>query len=113
MKNNNQPICQIDQFGTKRWFLNGELHCLDGPALENKHRIKIWYLHGQRHRENGPAVEYDDGSTIWYHHGQLHREDGPAVEYANGEKYWHYHGKQIHCDSQEEFARLIKLRALW
>jgi len=67
MKKVNKSTCQISEYGTKRWTLNG----------------------------------------------QYHREDGPAVEYANGFKYWYYHGKCIDCSSQEEFERLIKLKALW
>ena len=49
---------------------------------------KEWYLNGQRHREDGPAVEYANGDKYWYLNGQLHREDGPAVEKADGSKLW-------------------------
>jgi len=90
MNKDEQPICEISSTGNK-W----------------------WYLNNQYHREDGPAVEYSDGSTLWYHYGQLHRLDGPAEDYANGNKYWWYQGKQINCSSQEEFNRLIKLKALW
>jgi len=90
VKSNNQPVCQIDMSGNKCWYLNNQLHRLDGPA-----------------------IEYADGSKRWYLHGQRHRIDGPAIEYTNGFKYWWYHGKYIKCSSQEEFERLIKLRALW
>ena len=27
---------------------------------------KSWYLNGNLHREDGPAVEYPDGSKQWY-----------------------------------------------
>ena len=27
---------------------------------------KSWYLNGERHREDGPAVEWADGSMGWY-----------------------------------------------
>jgi hypothetical protein len=54
---NNQPILEIDNFGTKRWFLNYKLH-----------------------REDGPAVIYPDGFQQWYQYGKLHRVDGPAIE---------------------------------
>jgi|SRR5579859_2303390 len=92
MNEDNQPICETDKFGTKRWYLNNQFH-----------------------RENGPAVEYADGTKIkcWYLHDQRHRLDGPAVEYANDSKYWYYHGEWINCSSQEEFERLIKLKVLW
>ena len=29
---------------------------------------KKWYLHGELHREDAPAVEYADGSKEWYLH---------------------------------------------
>jgi len=90
MNKNNQPICKISKYRTKRWILNGKLH-----------------------REDGPAVEYANGYKAWYFHDQYHREDGPAIEYAGGFKDWYYHGQRINCDSQEEFNRLIKLKALW
>lgn len=48
-----------------------------------------------------------------YLDGELHREDGPAIEWNNGEKQWYYHGELIHCSSQEEFERLIKLKGFW
>ena len=50
---------------------------------------KSWYLNGQQHREDGPAVEYANGDKFWYLDDKLHREDGPAVEYADGSKYWY------------------------
>ena len=57
-------IVIVDDYGTKRWFLNDTLH-----------------------REDGPAVEYTDGRN-WYLNGKLHRVDGPAIEYADGRKRW-------------------------
>ena len=27
---------------------------------------KSWYLNGEWHREDGPAVEYADGTKFWY-----------------------------------------------
>lgn len=32
--------------------------------------IKEWYLNGQRHREDGPAVECSDGDKSWYLNGE-------------------------------------------
>jgi len=56
---------------------------------------KDWYLHGELHREDGPAVERSDGSKFWYLHGKSHREDGPAVEGSNGRKYWFLNGEEV------------------
>jgi len=37
-----------------------------------------WFLNGQRHRTDGPAVIWADGSRTWWLNGQRHRTDGPA-----------------------------------
>lgn len=42
-----------------------------------------------------------------------HRFDGPAIEYDNGNKEWYYFGGKIECQTQEEFERLIKLKAFF
>ncbi|MDE1834271.1 MAG: hypothetical protein KGH64_02950 [Candidatus Micrarchaeota archaeon] len=56
---------------------------------------KVWYLNGQRHRADGPAIEYASGHKAWYLNGQCHRTDGPAVELANGGKVWYLNGQQV------------------
>jgi hypothetical protein len=75
--------------GTKRWYLNGQYHRTDGPAIEFADGAKWWYLNGRRHRTDGPATEEADGSKEWWLNGRLHRADGPAVEWDNGSKYWY------------------------
>jgi hypothetical protein len=68
-------------------------------------KTKRWYLNGNLHREDGPAVEYADESKLWYLNDKLHREDGPAVEHANGSKYWYLNGDRL---TQAEFNSKIK-----
>lgn len=56
--------------------------------------------------------EYNSYSECWEwrnSRGQHHRENGPAIEW-HVRKNWYYHGEYIHCSSQEEFERLIKLQ---
>jgi len=80
----------------------------------DKHGNKFWYDDdGLMHREDGPAIEFTSGSKVWRIHGKLHREDGPAIEYIHGNRYWYYNDKAIDCGSQEEFERLIKIKAFW
>ena len=88
-----QVFC-VNKFGTKYWFLNGELHRVDGPAVEFTNGTKWWYLNGKIHRENGHAVEYASGAKYWCLNGKQHRVNGPAIEYANGDKYWYLNGKR-------------------
>jgi hypothetical protein len=49
--------------------LDGKLHCLNGPAVEEINGTKIWYLNGTKHRLDGPAIELADGTNMWYQHG--------------------------------------------
>jgi hypothetical protein len=88
--------------GTKYWYLNGQYHRKNGPAIEYSDGTKYWYLNGRRHREDGPAVEYSDGTKYWYLDGKLHREDGPAIEYPNGAKYWYLNGQKL---TKEEWIK--------
>ena len=64
---------------------------------------KFWYLNGERHREDGPAVEYADGDKFWWLNGKLHREDGPAMECASGYKVWYLNGEEV---TEEEHKRM-------
>jgi len=98
-----KPECKIDVNGTKRWYLNGNLHRENGPAIEYADGTKCWYLNGKRHREDinpetgltCPAIEFANGGKWWYLNDKLHREDGPAVEVANGETRYYINDKHI------------------
>lgn len=59
-----------------------------------------WYLNDDLHRVDGPAIEYTDGRKEWCLNGRLHREDGPAVEFADGDKIWFLYGEYL---SEKEF----------
>jgi len=88
--------------GDIHWYLNGNLHREDGPAIESADGEKHWYLNGKRHREDGPASEYADGTRYWFLNGKFHREDGPAIEDADGTKSWYLNNVSL---SEEEFNR--------
>jgi len=53
------------------------------------------------------------GDKFWILEGKFHREDGPAVEFADGTKAWYYQGKYIHCQTQQQFEKIIRLRLFW
>jgi hypothetical protein len=92
----NEPTLTINSNGTKFWFLNGNRHRVDGPAIEFIDGTKFWYIHGNSHREDGPADEYANGDKIWYLNDKIHRVDGPACEWANGDKEWYLSGTRWH-----------------
>ena len=100
----------IDKYG-QSWYKNDLLHREDGPAEEWNHGTKAWYINGRLHRLDGPAIEYTSGDKEWYIHDQLHRLDGPAIEFANGVKEWYFNDEYIDCNTNEEFLRMIKLKA--
>ena len=82
----------VDRRGSKRQYLNDNLHCEDGPAEELANGDKLWYLNGKRHREDGPAEEWANGDKFWYLNNLRHREDGPASEWEDGDKFWWLNG---------------------
>ena len=51
-------VVMTDADGTKEWYLNGQLHRVDGPAIEYASGTKAWWLNGKRHRVDGPAIEW-------------------------------------------------------
>ena len=61
--------------------------------IEYANGNKYWYVNGEFHREDGPAIIIN-GHKKWYLNGELHREDGPAVEFANGDKECCLNGKR-------------------
>ena len=75
MKNKNKSICKTYSNGTKYWYLNGELHREDGPAIEWPNQSKAWYLNGKLHREAGPAVEISNGTKYWYLNDKKYTEE--------------------------------------
>jgi hypothetical protein len=95
------------------YYLNDELHRIDGPAEDYFDGTKYWWLNGKLHRIGGPAIEYFDGTKYWIQNGKFHRLDGPAVEWSYEHKEWYYEDKNIDCKSQEEFERIIKLKLFW
>jgi len=73
--------CEIDDYGSKSWYLNGKLHRTDGPAVEHANGHKWWCLNDKLHRTDGPAIEWADGSKFWYINGiQYSEEDFDQVK---------------------------------
>jgi hypothetical protein len=68
--------------------LGSKLHCLSDGT-------KVWYLDGNAHRDDGPAIIKPDGTKTWCRRGHIHRDDGPAIEYADGSKEWWLEGKPV------------------
>ena len=41
-----QVFC-VNMFGFKWWYLNGQLHRENGPAIECANGINLWFLNGK------------------------------------------------------------------
>ena len=65
----NKPICEIDEYGNKKWYINGVLHREDGPAIEDAYGTNCWYKNGKLHRIDGPTIVWIDGSYVWFING--------------------------------------------
>jgi len=94
----------------EEWYVNGKLHCIDGPAVQTWFIIndepvlstEVWYENGLLHCVDGPAyqewslngepliwgqvdVPQPEGNVFlrleeWYLNGKRHRDDGPALQ---------------------------------
>ena len=93
---------RVYEDGSKYWYLNGELHREDGPAIEYASGDKAWYLNGSPHREDGPAIERANGDKSWWLNGERHRPDGPAIEDADGYKAFYLNGEPL---TEAEFKK--------
>jgi hypothetical protein len=80
----------------------------DGLNIDNN-GTKYWYINGKRHRTDGPAIEDSNGYTAWYINDELHRTDGPAIEHSDGTKYWYINGEYL---SEEQYLRTTRNKKL-
>jgi hypothetical protein len=82
------PTRSVSEDGTVKWFLDGKLHNLRGPACIYPNGRTEWYRDNLRHREGGPSVEDPSGLKEWHQNGRYHRVDGPAYISSAGDKAW-------------------------
>lgn len=65
----------VNADGTQFWYLNGDLHRVNGPAIIDANGTQYWFLNGELHRVDGPAVIYSNGTQMWYLNGIEYREE--------------------------------------
>ena len=66
-----ESICTVCGDGTVEWRNTaGQLHRVNGPAVESSSSFNRWYLYGKYHRLNGPA-NYDERFNWWHVNGIL------------------------------------------
>lgn len=104
-----EPVRVVDEVGTVRWYLDGELHVLhrdDGPAIEFANGTAHWYRHGKFHRVGGPAIERVNGQHEWWQRQRRHRDDGPAIVEPGGDDSWWLNGLAISAEAGTALAAL-------
>jgi len=82
---NDKPAIEFDN-GRKKWYKDGVLHRLEGPAIINIFYSSIvyhYYQNGLRHRFLKPAyIKWVNGIKSYekyYLKGNLHNPIGPAI----------------------------------
>ena len=85
--------------GYERWYFNGKIHRVNGPAVIRDYGREEWYQNDLRHRVGGPAIVDPDGTEIWCQNGLYHRLDGPALMRSDGTKEWWING--VHREDLE------------
>ena len=84
----------VDQFGTRYYNADGQLHRDEGPAIEWVDGAKEWYQNGQMHRIGGPAVKW--GSLRqWFLLGVEYTEQSYYEKLASLEAQNGRHGKTL------------------
>lgn len=67
---------------------------------------------GQLHRVDGPAVEWPDGSKKWYLNGNLHSVEGPAILFGDGSTQYAIEGKLMTEEIWKDMVIQFKIRLL-
>ena len=66
---------KVDISGDIFYLEDGDLHRLDGPAIEFKSGIQWWMQEGKLHRENGPAITGKHEIIEYWLNGEAAAED--------------------------------------
>jgi hypothetical protein len=94
----------VERPDIKQWWVHDQLHRTDGPAIERANGSKEWYVNNQRHRTDGPAVVWSGGADEWWVNGRLHRVGGPARRWRSGSPEWWADGRQF---TEDEYYRFV------
>ncbi len=82
----------------------GRRHNTVGPSINHNNRTKMWFINGERHSEDGPAIITQIGE-IWYYNGVIHRFGGPAkTHYEYKTKEYYLYGIQY---SREKYNKIM------
>jgi len=81
----------------------GQLHRLNGPAIEYNSGRQEYWVNGRPHRLDGPAVIDPNGHKEYRVNGLTHRLDGPAIIWANGKVSYYIMGRKL---TKREFDKI-------
>lgn len=74
--------------------------------IEKDQTIK-YYVDGKLHRLDGPAVIRPNGNNSWWHEGKLHRLDGPALDWGRDGIGFFIHGRKVTETAMIDYAKRI------
>lgn len=104
----NENKCTTDFIDVARKLIFSEYYKLiQEPESEPKRTTfenrKEWRnAKGQLHRIDGPAIEWANGNESWYYNDKRHRTDGPAVITNHGNtKQWFINGIEYTQDYEK------------
>lgn len=113
---------KIEFDGSLRWFRQGKLHRLEGPAIITPKGRHYWYQDGNPYREDDlPTITVPPSAKYWTNKkGEHHRLTGPAIidndgteEYCldgiifKNRKAWSLELKRR--EDEKEIMRLVKI----
>lgn len=121
----------IESGGYEKWYLDGQLHRLDGPAVvDESGGYKAWWVNDKLHRLDGPAIIHGASSKVWLEEGRIHRLDdssitevdefeewwvdglrhridGPAITCVDEDDMWWLFGGRVSKENHALFAKLL------
>ncbi len=95
---NDDHSVNTDRRCNSTWYYHGQLHRVDGPAINSLGLWFTWYRHGALHRTDGPARMFDTSMICWQQEGKDYRTDGPATICVHGDVYWCPNGVRHRTD---------------
>jgi hypothetical protein len=89
--------------------------CSHEADERTRQRENAGYLMSDTEDDDKPGFIAVDGYKAWYHPitRRWHRTNGPARIWKDGREEWYLYGEYIDCKTQEEFEKLMRLKAFW
>lgn len=103
----NKPFDSMIEDGEGKFYYDSKMrfHREGGPAVERNDGEEEWYIHGELHREDGPALKWIRDNGIGYYYNHFLKNDGIQTPLQ------HFH-KVFKCDPDPSLFEKISLEDL-